>query len=179
MNDAIPRYIWVAGREILSNFGIHFPSQQTFLPTNICSVKLHILTVSEFCFRVFPVGRYYWKNSLAKLSDPHIMPTVYGPLPALVIWETVYTGMSKCKTLKIQSAPETAEWEVTAEQTIRALPCCCQRLEGSLAPSSRTRDALSASASLRYNTRLSVAKSRCSWCCGVLFVGRGLLSICY
>lgn len=80
MNDAIPRYIWVTGREILSNFGIHFPSQQIFLPINICSVKLHILTVSEFCFRV---GRYYWKNSLAKLSNPHIMPTVYGPLPWL------------------------------------------------------------------------------------------------
>ena len=144
------------------NFGIHFPSQQVSLPINICSVKLHIITVSEFCFCVFPVGRYYWKNSLAKLSNraynAHGIWT-----PALVIWGTVYTGMSKCQTLKIQSAPKTAEWEVAAEQMIRAPPCCCQRLEGRLATAA-VQVMHVVLPHLLDIARDSVAKSRCLLC---------------
>lgn len=83
MNDAIPDVSEWLVEKFSRILVLISRASKFFLPINICSVKLHILRVSEFCFRVFPVGRYYWKNSLAKLSNPHIMPTVYGPLPWL------------------------------------------------------------------------------------------------
>jgi len=165
----------VAGIEVLLNFDIHFPSQQISLPRNICSVKLHIITVSEFCFRVFHVGNNYQKNSLAKLSNPTY--NAHGVwTPALVILEMVYTGMSKCKTLKIQSAPKPAEWEVTAEPNAQGAALSGPEAGGLLDHSSTTGEACSASTAPRHTTRLSVAESRWPVCLVFHVVGSYLLA---
>lgn len=93
----------------------------------------------------------------------------------MVILEMVYTGMSKCKTLKIQSAPEPAKWEVTAEPHNQGAALLVPEAGGLLDHSSTTGDAHSASASPS-TTRLSVAKSRCPVCLVFDVVGSYLLA---